>query len=665
MKLLSKKQNLIFIILLFIFKNPLFCQVGADTAQIIYDLKHYSKYFKEERNYRIFLPPNYYINKVKVYPVIYFFHGFGGRFNGPYGTDPNGNMESRYYDSWTGNAYLCGSDSLDNIKHFVKCHNVIVVKWDGYVNPQYPRPYDIGPVKNDLQFVDYFPEFVEYIDAHFRTIPNRSGRAVSGLSMGGFMSMFVSAKYPHLISSASFFNPSAAFTIGNKTTQIYTAFKDMGINYIGLPIRMHLGLKDFLRQYNLELDASFKQLELSYESWDYGVNYFNGFHTVVNVNDQFDFHMKYFNYPPDKPEKWHHIDVYPNFNIWNYSVTSDRAKSGYCILEDVQKAGFKISTRKWLPDGPFYNDITTNILTDSIYEPLTQYHVDILNIDNQTICNQLIVCDSQGRLNISVASGHCDVGIYKTGDQGKISVSEYILSKELPAAWEDVTLTPIIYNKGGLTANAELELISNDDNLEVLTAKKTITSITKGEFNKSTSFKIRFRNSSIDRGRIKILLTSNGKTECFLCDIPFCYSESELTDYVISDGRRFAQEVEGATLFGQGNHDGNADPGEKISILTKSDFVNNFYYGLRLYTDDPYIDKNQTTLKYSSRNDWSGAMRETSEIYIKSDCPKGHIINLYGTYDYPLPGNISRDKQGAQSFVHEIKRVSLKIIVGD
>src|SRR5665647_1252621 len=136
MKLLSKKQNLIFIILLFTFKNPLFCQVGADTAQIIYDLKHYSKYFKEERNYRIFLPPNYYINKVKVYPVIYFFHGFGGRFNGPYGTDPNGNMESRYYDSWTGNAYLCGSDSLDNIKHFVKCHNVIVVKWDGYVNPQ-------------------------------------------------------------------------------------------------------------------------------------------------------------------------------------------------------------------------------------------------------------------------------------------------------------------------------------------------------------------------------------------------------------------------------------------------------------------------------------------------------------------------------------------------
>lgn len=665
MNILKNRTKILLILLYTFVGHLLFGRNDLNTTQIIFDKHYYSNYFGAERNYRIFLPPGYSENSEKHYPVIYFFHGFMGRYNGPYGTDPNGDMESRYYDAWTGNVKLCGPDSLDNIEEFVKNNEVIVAKWDGYVANQWPRPYDVGPVKDDIQFVDYFPEFVNYIDANYRTIPSREGRAVSGLSMGGFMSLFVSSKYPHLISSASFFNPGAAFSIGNKSMQVYTEFKDLAINYTGLPIRMHIGLKDFLRQSNFELDATFKQHGLSYESWQYGENYYDGFHTVANVEGQFDFHMKYFLNPPSKPDKWNHIDVYPEFSVWNYNVKSNRTKSGFCILKNVNKQGFNISTRAWLPDGPLYNDVTTTIVTDSIYQKSADYFVEVMNIDDQTIVSQVVKSDDSGRLTITVNSGNCEVGIFKTGDPAKIAIAGFKSSIVYPTVSEDIRIDPIIYNKGGVSSsNVTIELISQDDNIRVINSKKTINSIAKGEVHNSTSFWINGRNPAVDRGKIKVLVTTTGKTETFLFDIPFYTPDSELANFNISDGLSFKQEVEGPVAFGQGNQDGIVNPGEKFSVLTKSEFSLDNYYGLKLFTDDPYIDQSKTSMKYSERNDWSGSMRMTSELYVKPDCPDGHVIKLFGYYDYALPGNIPRDKQASQSFIHEIKKVSFSVTVG-
>ena len=60
----------------------------------------------------------------------------------------------------------------------------------------------------------YFPELVDYIDNNYRTIADREHRATAGLSMGGFMSFWVSGKYPDMISSASNFMGSSEFLVG-------------------------------------------------------------------------------------------------------------------------------------------------------------------------------------------------------------------------------------------------------------------------------------------------------------------------------------------------------------------------------------------------------------------------------------------------------------------
>ena len=103
--------------LLLLFSFPTNAQ-HADSVTII-DSRHYSNVFGEIRNYRIFLPPGYFDNPQKKYPVIYFLHGWSQRYFG------DGGQKFDEFDK--------GDDNKgDNIANFVSTHPVIVVKSDGY-----------------------------------------------------------------------------------------------------------------------------------------------------------------------------------------------------------------------------------------------------------------------------------------------------------------------------------------------------------------------------------------------------------------------------------------------------------------------------------------------------------------------------------------------------
>ena len=631
---------------------------------IIEDGKHYSEVFKENRHFRLILPPGYYEHPERRYPVIYYFHGNAGRYNGPAEGEVSRSGEARYYDEFNGNYERCGPDSLDNFATYVATNDVIIAKWDGYVQAQYPRPYDIAPVKEDKQFVDYFPEFVKYIDTHYRTKPNREGRAVSGLSMGGFMSMLVASKYPHLLSSASFFCPSASFTVGPKALQIFTPFKEMGRNFVGLPVRMHLGSKDFLRQHDQEIDQAYKTLELNYESWHYGIGYFRGFHNAVNIKSQFDFHMHYFRMPPVRPEKWHHIDLYPNFSVWNYEIRSDRTVPGYTVMDDVRREGFSLHTKKWLPDGPAVPNVSVQIKTDSLYPPNTQFELISLHVSSRKISRTNVRSDKNGKIKWQGTGVPTNIGLYRAGDPGHITMASYTLNQQMPAAGDIVSLSPLLFNKGGAAVDSiRIELIAQDEDVEVIDPAITIGKLTQGALHEKTGFKIRSRSATLDRAKLKLVLNYNGKKDHFLLEVPFYSPQNRLTRFEIADGRAVNLEVEKQISVGEGNGDGTANPGEWISVFTRSDLDSLHDFGLQLYTEDPYVAMNNRRMLYFARNDWSGAQRLTSQVQIRPDCPEGHEIVFYGIYEYPKNGNTRRDSHGAHSFIRETKRVSFTVKV--
>ncbi|MBK6281520.1 MAG: hypothetical protein IPF54_01570 [Draconibacterium sp.] len=169
-------MKLSFISILFLFTILLFSGRAFSQDITILDKAHYSSVFGEIRNYRIFLPKGYDENSSKRYPVIYFYHGWSQRYFGSIND----------FKSDEGK-----SNDGDNIANFITAHDVIVVKPDGYNRgpdeEYYLRPYNIGPVETSRQFPLYFPELVEYIDSNYKTIADRDHRAISGLSMGGFM----------------------------------------------------------------------------------------------------------------------------------------------------------------------------------------------------------------------------------------------------------------------------------------------------------------------------------------------------------------------------------------------------------------------------------------------------------------------------------------------
>jgi hypothetical protein len=438
----------------------------------------------------------------------------------------------------------------------------------------------------------------------------------------------------------------------------------MGRSYIGLPIRMHLGMRDFLRQHNRDAYNNFNNLELFFESWHYGINYFNGYHYVVNVEGQFDFHLKHFNSPTTPPPLWYHTDVYPDFEIWGYKFESDRKIPGYTVIDEAGKQGMKITTKRWLPDGHSIPETNIKVITDALYESNTDYHLISLSLDDLKIQQRETLSDPEGRIQFQASGAGTDIGIYRDGNPGFISVPDYRLDNSFPRAWEEITLTPILFNKGGEDVNmVEAKLFSLNQDLEIIENTSSSGPISQGEISDKTTFKIRSRARDLDRASLRLILKYNDREDRFLLDVPFYSSEKVLEDFEIADGRTFTMDTGEEIRFGEGNGDGIANPGEWISVLTQSDLRNDCWYGLKLYSDDLNIEKSKENQIWSLRDTYIGNMRPTSEVYIDPDCPVGHKIEFQGKYDFQKRGNPAGNFQASQSFVHETHRVNFHVEV--
>src|SRR5690606_18921919 len=118
------KTVICFLALIALAKSPpTNAQVG--TSAPYQDLSHNSKVFGKEKHYRLYLPTGYEQGDER-YPVIYFFHGWGGRHY----MDPSAKLE------------------YEMIKELVDKYRVILVMWDGNYEEEQPRPYNMGYHEN-------------------------------------------------------------------------------------------------------------------------------------------------------------------------------------------------------------------------------------------------------------------------------------------------------------------------------------------------------------------------------------------------------------------------------------------------------------------------------------------------------------------------------------
>jgi pimeloyl-ACP methyl ester carboxylesterase len=620
--------------ILFIAFLLLTCPVVAQRP--FFDRNHPSKVFGGARNYRIFLPPDYASGK-RAYPVIYYFHGHSDRYT----------LEK--YDN--------GADTVPKIAAFVAANPVIVVAVDGYVARDYTgfyggSPWDVREEGGEYDFGAYFRELVSHIDGAYRTLTSRRSRATSGLSMGGFMSLYLSARYPDLIGSASAFNPGPEFYAGEKGRRMLWRPKDHVGNHTRTMVRLIRASGDFISQYHEETrDAYARADEVAFE---YRRDEYHR-HWATSIAETFDFHMRAFaNSTLDNvAEVWSHTDAYADFEVWNYRVRTEGAEPGFTCLEDANQTGLRLTTRMWAPDGPPIPGRHVTITTAPLYQPSSSYILLDYNLSTGITSKQEVYSDQEGRLTLMTNGAGHQLSFVGPGMGGQPPVILPLTTKDKLrlAPEQDLSLPVRIYNPRGAVMEAvRVTLTSEYPTAHILSGDATIPRIEAGAaVDVSARMRVRFTAGAGYFAPTRLLITlgydgwhSVSKNVDVLV-IPEIVEAAR--EVMILDGRSavlnvFRQKgnsggggsVTRTVTEGKGNGNGVLEPGEEATIWVRmrqglDPFDKNNWYRAKVYSDSPRITE-VADLQEEKQLEWTGAKERTSVIHLAPDTPPGTRIPL-------------------------------------
>ncbi len=213
----------------------------------------------ERRRMTVYTPAGYEDNPTKRYPVLYLLHGAGGDEN-----------------AWSelGRAVQI----LDNLIAQGKAEPMIVVMPNGngaqeavpgeYPNSMYKPSFMNKKTMEGSYEVSFPSDIMGYIEKHYRTINDKAHRAIAGLSMGGFHSIYISANNPDLFGYVGPFSAAInreaqgpnAFIYQNLDQKLAIQFKKgVKLYFIGI------GNKDFLYKDNTDYRAKLDKAGYKYQ----------------------------------------------------------------------------------------------------------------------------------------------------------------------------------------------------------------------------------------------------------------------------------------------------------------------------------------------------------------------------------------------------------------
>ena len=153
--------------------------VQAQMGKVFDKLSHPSKILKMDRNYAVYLPPDYDISE-RSYPVLYLLHGAGD--------DQTGWVQFGEVLHITDKAIKEG-----------KATPMVIVMPDAFTT----KLGYFNHIDGSWNYEDYFfQEFMPYIEKTYRIKGEKRYRAIAGLSMGGGGSFMYALHHPELFSSA-------------------------------------------------------------------------------------------------------------------------------------------------------------------------------------------------------------------------------------------------------------------------------------------------------------------------------------------------------------------------------------------------------------------------------------------------------------------------------
>jgi enterochelin esterase-like enzyme len=157
---------------------------GSTTVGTLLESNVPSKALGIDPPFRVFLPPGYNSSRDR-YPVLYLLHG---------------NSNAIDYQEWSDNEKIDVTAGAMIANQQIKPMIIVMPYGDHsyYVN-----------VPGGMQWADYLTQdVVPYIDANYRTLPDREHRAIGGNSQGGASALQLAFNHPDLFSIVGAHSPS-------------------------------------------------------------------------------------------------------------------------------------------------------------------------------------------------------------------------------------------------------------------------------------------------------------------------------------------------------------------------------------------------------------------------------------------------------------------------
>ncbi|MDF2157235.1 alpha/beta hydrolase-fold protein [Algoriphagus sp. CAU 1675] len=158
------------------------------------------------RRLGVYTPPGYETSGEN-YPVLYLLHGIGGD-----------------EEAWTGSGRA--AEIFDNLLAEGKIKPMIVVMTNGNVSQEaapgkgsdgFVKPTFMLPHTMDGKFEETFVDVMTFVEGNYRTQATKEGRAIAGLSMGGFHTANISMYYPNTFDYIGLFSSALGVRPGGET----------------------------------------------------------------------------------------------------------------------------------------------------------------------------------------------------------------------------------------------------------------------------------------------------------------------------------------------------------------------------------------------------------------------------------------------------------------
>ena len=537
------------------------------------------------RTYRLYLPPAY-VSSQKRYPVIYWLHG-----------------------------YERSSEQADygrSIAAYVGAHDVIVA--------------DTGPIETVGEFPLYLPELVEHLDRTLRTIPDRDHRGVTGYSAGGFMAFWIAGKYPDMFGSASSFMGPTEYAVGPKGFAAESNLDDFRDNYGGVRTRLVTGKRDFIRFYHRRLNAIWSLGPGSHETEE-----FDSEHGFPEVAKTLDFHLGAFAKPLPKPDAITHADVYPNFTVWGWEVTSDRRQPGFTMIENASTAGFRCAVREWAPGGSTIPGVKLSVTTPPrSFVQASSHTVAYLRLRDGYLRRATLKADTQGRLSFDLDGDAWQVAI---GEPAVPLVTGYeIDGASWATASQPVHLKVKFSNLASQrSATAAISWQSPDPDVRFDVPASRLFALGPGE---SATVPVTVSVSDPARPLVHIEAVSGNQRSAL--ELPLYPPTEPFSKFLIADGRAMdifqKATADSALTLGEGNGDGYAAPGEAFAVLIPDGSA---FRAAELFTNDACVDTSVRVSDPWSDYDHTGASAKYTVARIRPECQPGHPVHLLARVVFP------------------------------